>query len=233
MEKKFRYIRNIRVIGEDGQERLSSSSVFIVGCGALGGQIAMLLAGAGIGKIGIADFDTIDISNLQRQLFFSESEAGKSKVSQIAERMHSLNSEIEIIQHSEIIRESNGYLLKGYDILIDASDNPTTKYLLDDLAKKMGAGLCSGGVSGWKGQVVTLANNKPDAMKLSDIFPFPSSDSSMLPCEINGVMGPAASAIASIEASEVVQSLLLPKQERFSRLISIDLSNPFFSSISF
>ncbi|MDE7510245.1 MAG: ThiF family adenylyltransferase, partial [Muribaculaceae bacterium] len=91
-----RYSRNISCIGAEGQKRLSASSVFIIGCGALGGQVAMLLAAAGVGRIGIADFDTIDLTNLQRQLFYTEADAGKKKVKTLAARMRELNSEITV-----------------------------------------------------------------------------------------------------------------------------------------
>ncbi len=217
------------MIGEERQQRLSASSVFIIGCGALGGQLAMLLAGAGVGRIGIADFDTIDITNLQRQLFFDENSLGKSKSDVLAKKLSSLNSEVEIIHHKEMISRKNyRLLLSGYDMIADATDNPATKYFIDEVSKEMKAACCLGGVAGWRGQVVIFANSGSETgLTYKDIFPIPESDPSMLPCEIEGVMGPAASTIASIQASEIIQFLIRKPEEQWrERMIALDLSIP-------
>lgn len=225
-----RYKRNIKVIGEDGQHQLASSSVFIIGCGALGGQLAMLLAGAGIGKIGIADFDTVDLSNLQRQLFFEESQAGLSKASIIAERLRRLNSEVTVESHNELIHSSNAdRILRPYDIIADATDNPATKYFVDKTALSLGKTCCIGGVAAWRGQVVLLSSGE-NGMRYKDIFPAPENDPAMLPCEIEGVMGPTASTVSSIQASEIINALIHPEGIR-SKLISLDLSVPSFNVI--
>lgn len=233
---KSRYSRNIKVIGEEGQRKLASSSVFIVGCGALGGQIAMLLAGAGTGKIGIADFDTIDISNLQRQLFFSESECGKRKAEILARRMSDLNSEVEIVTVNEMIGKMNaGKLLSSFDVIIDATDNPSTKYFIDAIARSLNTPCCIGGVAGFRGQIVMLSNLKREgssSVSYSEIFPLDSNDEVILPCEIEGVLGPTAAAVASLQASEVIKFLINPESERTDRLISLDLSIPKIDVIS-
>lgn len=226
-----RYKRNITVIGEDGQQALASSSVFVIGCGALGGQLAMLLAGAGVGKIGIADFDTIDITNLQRQLFFSETEAGERKADVIARRMRALNSEIEVVAIGEMIRNSNAdTILRDYDLIVDATDNPATKYFVDEVAHRLAKPCCIGGVAGWRGQVMTISAD-PTGMRYVDVFPAPDADPSMLPCEIEGVMGPAASTVASLQAAEVLKMLTAPSSGP-NRLIAIDLSVPAFNVLT-
>lgn len=230
-----RYRKNINVIGEEGQNRLASSSVFIVGCGALGGQLAMLLAGAGIGRIGIADFDTIDVSNLQRQLFFNENIVGKSKAMELGDRMGLLNSNIEIVIHNTLISKNNAEeLMSGYDIISDATDNPATKYFIDETARKLGTPCCIGGVAGWHGQVIFFSNRQINqGMSYKDVFPMPEVDPSMLPCEVEGVMGPAASAIASLQASEIIQYLCACPANRFNdRMTVLDLSKPSMNAIN-
>ncbi|MDE6811084.1 MAG: HesA/MoeB/ThiF family protein, partial [Muribaculaceae bacterium] len=160
----MRYLRNINVIGEEGQTCLHSSSVMIVGCGALGGQVAMLLAGAGIGRIGIADFDVIEISNLQRQLFFSESSSGQLKAQVLAKRMNDLNSDINVEIYPEKISEKNAEnIFRNYNVIIDATDKPGPKYLIAGISQKLRLPCIIGGVEGWKGQVIALSDLEPDA----------------------------------------------------------------------
>lgn len=231
-----RYRKNINVIGEEGQQRLSSSSVFVVGCGALGGHVSMLLAGAGVGKIGIADFDTIDISNLQRQLFFDESAVGESKSHNLDLRLRSLNSEIEIAEYNQMINRKNANeILKNYDMIVDATDNPSTKYFIDETARNLHTPCCIGGVAGWRGQVILFPNTpEGDGISYNEIFPSQAEDSGMLPCEMEGVMGPAASVIASIQASEIIQYLSMIPNDRFAqRMIAVDLLTPSMDVIKF
>ena len=217
------------VIGAAGQDRLARAAVMIVGCGALGGQLAMLLAGAGVGRIGIADFDTIDITNLQRQLFFSEAQAGKGKASIIGERMEALNSEIEVEVYQEMITQRNAEdVFSRYDLIIDATDNPATKYFIDNVTRRLGLPCCIGGVAGWRGQVVMLSGSG-DSLRYGDIFSRPDADPSMMPCEIEGVMGPAASTIASLQAAEAVKWLIADEADRRPVMISVDLSAPLFN----
>lgn len=223
-----RYNKNIKVIGSVGQSRLSHASVLIIGCGALGGQIAMLLAGSGVGKIGIADFDTVDITNLQRQLFFSEANTGLPKVRLIAERMRQLNSEIDVREYAEMIRRDNSeQIFPEYDLIVDATDNPATKYFTDRYSQKYGKPCCIGGVASWRGQVVILATDSET--RYPDIFPMPENDSSMLPCEIEGVMGPSASLISSLQAAEIIKWLSSDTESNKSKMIVADLETPTFS----
>ncbi len=220
-----RYSRNISCIGAEGQKRLSDASVFIIGCGALGGQTAMLLAGAGVGRIGIADFDTIDISNLQRQLFFAEEEAGRPKAEVIADRMRRLNSEIRVDVYERMIRPADGpELLSAYDFIIDATDNPATKYMTDRMCRLIRKPGCIGGVAGWQGQVVSVTGRDDDGtLGFADIFPPPDADPSMLPCEVTGVMGAAASVIASIQAAEAVKYIIGEGRRAVSSIVSVNL----------
>lgn len=220
-----RYSRNIACIGAEGQRRLSAASVFVIGCGALGGQVAMLLAGAGVGRIGIADFDIVDISNLQRQLFFSEDSSGRKKVVEIASRMRSLNSDIIVEPFDKLIRESDcDELLGKYDFIVDATDNPATKYMTDRICRRIGVAGCIAGVSGWQGQVMTVTGKSDDgSLCFADIFPPPDSDPSMLPCEALGVIGASASAIASIQAAEALKYILGAGTPLVGRLLTMNL----------
>lgn len=222
-----RYISQIRLpeIGADGQKLLSSSSVLIVGCGALGSPLAASLAGAGIGRLVIADFDTVEISNLHRQLYYDEVHAGKKKVEVLAERLRSLNSDIEIIPVDALVSHR---LLDSldivFDVIADCADNPASTYLLQDFCSKKGLPLSTAGVSGWNAQIFTYI---PGSTGYSEIFPKPDDSEGILPCSIAGIIGPTAQLAASIQASEIIK-LLLKIGNKKSQLITVDLLNSSF-----
>lgn len=216
------------MIGGIGQQRLADASVLVVGCGALGGQLAMLLAGSGVGRIGIADFDTVDITNLQRQLFFTETDAGKGKAPLIAARMRALNSEIQVDVYETLISDRNAAeIFSRYGFIVDATDNPASKYMVDRYAGRLGIPCCIGGVAGWRGQV-TMLSPEEGGVRYMDLFPAPDSDPGVLPCAVEGVMGMAASTVASLQAAEVVKWISGEDESRASRMIALDLGIPSF-----
>lgn len=228
-----RYSRNILTIGTEGQQRLSDASVFIIGCGALGGQVAMLLAGAGVGRIGLADFDTIDISNLQRQLFFSEDAAGQSKLEVLSSRMHGLNSEICIEKYPVMIQRKNAReILAKFRFVVDATDNPVAKYMIDDICNELGLPHCIGGVSGWGGQV-TSVNPNGEYKEYRDIFPQPDDNPALMPCAVEGVIGATASAIASVQAGEVIKFFTGEGVMLYDRLLVMDMKGGFMQTFDF
>lgn len=222
-EYKIRYARQRALpgIGAEGQKRLTEGSVAVVGCGALGSLCAMYLAGAGIGRIAIFDFDTIDISNLQRQLFFSTEEAGLSKAVILEKRMRALNPGIEVVRHECLINASNAAeLLEGYDFIVEATDNPATKYLIDEISEQLSIGCCIGGVREFSGQVTTCM---PGGTRYSDIFPERPDAGGFTPCGLGGVLGPAAGTVASIQASEAIKHISGCGSLLDSRILTFDL----------
>lgn len=201
---KKRYARQIAIkeIGHEGQRKLCEARIMVVGCGALGSMVAMQLAGAGIGTIGIADFDTIDISNLQRQFFFKTQDTGKLKLNQLANSIKELNPGVEVKLHSGLITERQAEsIFKEYDFIVDATDNPESKRMTGDVSNTLGKACCIGGVSRFGGQVMTLL---PDYPRLEDYFGSGVSEG-FLPCSMDGVIGPAAAICASVQASEVIK----------------------------
>jgi related to thiamin biosynthesis protein (thiF) len=222
-EERIRYARMIAIpeIGMKGVEKLKKSHVFITGCGALGSVVAMYLAGAGVGKITIADFDTIDISNLQRQLFYATSDAGKSKAHTLAKRLSALNPECDIECIDSIITETSApALFSQCDFIIDATDNPTSKFVTDKICHELGKPCCIGGVAGFTGQVMSWS---PGHVGYSDIFCPESVDSGFTPCSIGGVLGPAAGVIACCQASETIKHLTDAGEMLFDKVFFIDL----------
>jgi adenylyltransferase/sulfurtransferase len=209
-------------IGREGLSALKESRVLIVGCGALGSMTAMYLAASGIGTIGIADFDTIDLSNLQRQLFFDEKSVGSDKAATLAERMSALNSDIRVVVHNELItREKARKIFPDYDFIIDGSDNPPTKMLTDEISLETGRCCCIGGVREFSGQVISCS---PDSVRYADVFG-EAPCSGVLPCSIAGVLGPAAGVVASVQAAEAIKHATRAGNMLFNRLFTIDLLN--------
>lgn len=224
-----RYIRTINCIGEENQKKLQSASVLIVGCGALGGQAGMLLAGSGIEKIGLVDFDTVDITNLQRQLFFTESETGSSKVQTLSKKIKGINSEIEVDEYETLLTRHNAQsIITKYEFIVDATDNPASKIMIEDLAKCYGLPCCIGGVTEWTGQVITII---PGSRGMKDIFGEISDSCGLMSCEIKGVMGPAASVIASVQASEAIKFFLNKEDCLINKVLLINLKDNIFTII--
>lgn len=226
-----RYISQTRVaeIGEKGQEVLARSSVLIIGCGALGSPLAMYLAGTGIGTLILADFDTVDLSNLHRQVFYSESDLGKLKTDVLENRIRGLNHEVNIIKYSTLITERElGKMELKIDMIADCADNPATTYMLDEFCFRNGLPLSTAGVSGWKAQIFTYV---PGNARFSDFFPKPDDSSEVLPCSLTGILGPTAAFGASVQSAEIIKTLLgLETSE--STFVSADLLNLDFNKFA-
>ena len=220
-EQRVRYSRNIMVddVGAEGQKRLLASSVFVLGCGALGSIAAAYLAGAGVGRITVADFDTVDISNLQRQLTFSECDAGTDKAGALAQRLREINSGIEVTAVSGLVNADKAReLFSGNDFIIDASDNPDTKYMIDTVCGELSLPYTIAGVLAMRGQVMT---HVPGTAAYSDFFP-ESAGSAYTPCSIGGVLGPLPGIVGSIQALEAIKYLTGAGRLLTDRLLMLD-----------
>ncbi|MBD5267365.1 MAG: HesA/MoeB/ThiF family protein [Bacteroides sp.] len=206
-ESLIRYSRTIMLpqVGEAGQLRLLAGSVMIVGAGALGSICAMYLAASGVGRIGIVDFDIVGLSNLQRQLSYTENDLGQSKVDVLGRRISGINSGIKVETHDEMLTSGNAVkLLEGYDIIVEGSDNPATKYLVTDTARSLEKPCVVGGVREFTGQVMTFTGS---GTGYRDLFPDAPCGSGVTPCSLGGVLGPLPGIIASLQASQVIKLL--------------------------
>lgn len=223
-EMRRRYSRQtvLEEIGIEGQMRLLAGSVGIVGCGALGSMAAMQLAGAGVGRIGFADFDTIDISNLQRQLFFSEKDCGKLKCEILAERMLAINSGIAVEPLPSFLTPSSiDDWIARYDFIIEATDNSSSKFMVDKACEEMMKPCCIGGVRGFSGQISTFFG---DGLRYRDIFCDVPEDG-VTPCAMTGVIGPTAAIVASVQASEAIKWITGAGEPMSRRLLTFNLLN--------
>lgn len=214
-----RYGRQIIIpeIGEEGQLRLMQGSVGIVGCGALGSMAAMQLAGAGIGRIGLCDADTIDVSNLQRQLYFTTHECGQSKSEVLTRRILDLNPGVNVESTTEFLTvETAADWLSDYDFIIEATDNAPTKFLVDKACAAIGVPCCIGGVWQFGGQVSTFL---PGDARYSDFF----SEDEVEQGSIRGVVGSAPAIVASVQVSEAIKYVAGIGVGLSGRLLTFDL----------
>ena len=232
-EQKRRYSRNIMLeeIGTEGQKSLLSSKIAVVGSGALGSIASLYLAGSGIGTIAIADFDTVDISNLQRQVAFSEEDTGLKKVLATANRMRALNSEITVIPVDAFLTPKNiEEFVSQYDVVIEGSDNPDTKYLVSQSCEKLHIPYCIAGVSQFYGQIMSW---RPGCLGYKDIFPQPAQEGDYLPCSLGGVCGPFTGVIGSLQAVEAIKILLEIGEPLYNRMIVVDSLKMSFREVKF
>ena len=212
-----RYSRQIvlQEIGLAGQEKLLNASVLCVGAGGLGSPALLYLAAAGVGRIGIVDFDVVDKTNLQRQTLFTTEQIGESKAQAAKLRLESLNPEIEIRAYVEELNQDNAQsLFKNYDIIIDAVDNFSTKFLINDAGIKIGKPVIYGAISGYDGFVSVFgARNGPCYRCL--ISKSPSGH--IQNCAEAGVIGAVAGNVGTVQAMEAIKLIL--NHENFTLLV--------------
>ncbi len=210
----LRYIRQNNLIGDLGQTLLKNANILCVGAGGLGSLVSSFLISAGIGKITIMDQDTIEISNLTRQIIYREKDCNQLKVNVLAKYLKSLNSECQISSINSFIDHQNGEnLIKKHDFILDCSDNFKTKYLVSDLASINKKPLISASINGFNGQVLVLIEN----ICFRCIFPKADHD---LSCFNNDVIGPSVGIIASYQANEALK--LITGLNQKNKLIQID-----------
>jgi len=202
----FRYSRQIVLpeIGMAGQEKLKKSSVLIVGVGGLGSIQSLYLAGAGVGRIGLIDDDVIDISNLQRQVIYSESDAGTSKVSAAEKRLRDLNPFVQTDVYNELITVQNAEkIVTQYDIIIDGSDNFSTRYLINDICVFLKKPVIYGSVYRFDGQVSVFNNKNGPCYRC--LYPEPPPRGEVANCRIGGVMGTLPGTVGLIQSTEAIK----------------------------
>lgn len=221
---RYARIEAIEGIGPEGVARLREGRVFVLGCGALGSLCSVYLAASGIGTLGIADFDTIDATNLQRQLFFDESSVGLPKAERLARRIADLNSEVAVTIYPEMITATKARdLFPLYDFIIDGSDNPATKIMTSRVCEELGIPYCIGGVQEFTGQVMSWV---PGHCSYRDLFGDVASCTGLTPCSIAGVIGPAAGVVASVQAVEAIKYISGAGTLLTDRLLRFDLAAP-------
>jgi adenylyltransferase/sulfurtransferase len=199
--EKARYSRQIRLFGEAGQERLKSTSVFIAGAGSLGSVLSIYMAAAGFGKIRIADCDSVESSNLNRQVLHWSDDVGRNKADSARETLQGINPQIEVEALVETINdESIDRLLQGCDLIMDAMDNFPTRHLLNKAALRHKIPLFHGAICGWLGQATTILPGRTACLRC--VFPRPP------PAATFPALGSTCGVIGSIQVTEAVKYVL-------------------------
>jgi sulfur-carrier protein adenylyltransferase/sulfurtransferase len=210
MEKQNeRYSRHFSLsgFGKAGQEKLLKAKVLVIGAGGLGCPVLQYLAAAGVGTIGIADHDQISLSNLQRQTLYTTGEIGQLKSVTASRKLRALNPEITIAAYTEEVTASNVWdLISGYDLVVDATDNFATRYLISDACCLLQKPLVFGAVSQYEGQVAVFGlNDQGQYISYRDLFPEPPRPGEVQDCNVAGVLGVLPGMIGMMQANEVIK----------------------------
>lgn len=206
-------------VGEEGQKRLAKAKVLIVGVGGLGSPIAIYLAGAGVGTLGLIDDDIVSVSNLQRQVLYAESQVGKPKVDCARERLLGLNSDITVNTYRQKLQADNAReLIAQYDIVVDGTDNAAVRYVISDVCVALGKIYVYGAICGFEGQVSVLCRGKatyralyPEEQELKDAH------------AAKAVIGVTPAIVGSVEAAQVLQLICGYGEPLIDKLWTIDL----------
>jgi len=228
----LRYSRHMLIpeVGLAGQQKLKNTSVLIVGAGGLGSPVALYLAAAGIGRIGLVDYDVVEESNLQRQVIHSTDWVGRPKVESARQRLLELNPYIKIDAYNIVLSAENAERIsQGYDILVDGTDNFPTRYLLNDLAVLTGRPFVYGSIFRYEGQVSVFDARKGPCYRC--LFSEPPPPGSVPSCGEAGVFGVLPGTIGSIQATEVIKLALGSGESLVGRLLLYDAQDMSFQMV--
>jgi molybdopterin-synthase adenylyltransferase len=208
--------------GEAQQLRIGKRSVLVVGAGALGSPVAMYLAGAGVGRIGVLDDDAVEISNLHRQLLHFTPDVGQSKAHSAATKLRFLNPGVEVDPYQVRLDADNaGGLIEGHDLVVDCSDSFETRYAVNAACCTAGVALVEGGVVAWGGLVMTIRPGESACYRCA----FPAPPPGAASCAEGGVLGPAAGVIGSLQALEALKLLGGLGTELRGAFLQVDLAD--------
>jgi len=228
-----RYSRQVFIeeIGVEGQRKIRAAKVLVIGAGGLGSPVIQYLAAAGVGTLAVADFDTLEIHNLNRQVIHQEKNVGKPKVESASSFVSALNSDVNFIPINEKVTSENvQHIISPYDIIIDGSDNFKTRYLVNDACVQLGKTLVYGSILSFEGQVAVF--NHKGSKNLRDIFPETPKQENLPDCDSLGVLGPLPGIVGSIMAMQTLQ-IICDLNVMSNQLLLIDAKNWTFNKVGF
>jgi len=222
-EERERYSRQIilQEIGITGQEKLLEGRVLIIGAGGLGSPAALYLAAAGVGTIGLADSDVVDLSNLNRQILHGTPDLGTGKALSAQKRLSALNPHSQVVAYPFMITAENiTEIIENYDFILDATDNFDAKFLINDTCVRRKKAFSHGGVLRFRGQAITVLPHASPCYRC--IFPEPPPEDVALSCSRDGILGVVPGVIASIQAAEAIKYLTGAGDLLTGRLLTLD-----------
>ncbi len=219
----YRYSRHIILqdVGGVGQKRLLGARVLLVGAGGLGSPAAMYLAAAGVGTLGLVDFDRVDLSNLQRQLLHRTKDIGRPKLESAEETLNELNPDVRVVKHPVVLTSENVTdVIRDYDIVVNGTDNFPTRYLVNDACVFTGKPLVDGSIFMFEGQATVYDAKQGPCYRC--LFPTPPPPGEVPSCQEAGVLGVLPGIIGSIEAIETIKLILGKGEPLIGRLLLFD-----------
>ena len=222
-----RYSRHLIIpdVGVTGQKRLKNAKVLVIGAGGLGSPALLYLAAAGVGTLGIVDFDVVDESNLQRQVIHGQSDVGKLKAASAQESIAEINPLVKVHLHTDRLDSSNALeIFEQYDLIVDGTDNFATRYLVNDAAVLLGKPYVWGSIFRFEGQVSVFWEDAPNGKGLNyrDLYPEPPPPGMVPSCAEGGVLGVLCASIGSIMVTEAIKLITGIGEPLLGRLISYD-----------
>ncbi|MCV7319762.1 adenylyltransferase/sulfurtransferase MoeZ [Mycolicibacterium confluentis] len=226
-EEVARYSRHLIIpdLGVDGQKRLKNARVLVIGAGGLGSPTLLYLAAAGVGTIGIVEFDVVDESNLQRQIIHGQSDIGRSKAQSAADSIREINPLVQVNLHELRLEPENAVdLFAQYDLILDGTDNFATRYLVNDAAVLAGKPYVWGSIFRFEGQVSVFWEDAPDGLGLNyrDLYPEPPPPGMVPSCAEGGVLGILCASIASVMGTEAIKLITGIGETLLGRLMVYD-----------
>jgi sulfur-carrier protein adenylyltransferase/sulfurtransferase len=239
-EQKVRYSRHLRLpdVGEEGQSKLLDARVLLIGAGGLGSPAALYLAAAGVGTLGIVDFDDVDLSNLQRQILHGESWIGKPKVESAVARIRDINPDVKVVPHREPITSANALqIIQDYDIVLNGSDNFPTRYLVNDACHFLRKPLVDASIFMFEGQVTIYHPGAPEEGIAQGpcyrcLYPDPPPPGEVPSCAEAGVLGVLPGIVGSIQAVEAIKLVLGKGEPLLGRLLTFDAMEMSFRTLN-
>jgi adenylyltransferase/sulfurtransferase len=231
-EEIKRYSRHLIMpeVGMDGQRKIKAGSVLCIGAGGLGSPAAMYLAAAGVGRIGIVDFDVVDYSNLQRQVLHTTPDVGLSKLQSAKNKINALNPHVQVETYEEALSSDNAMrLFKGYDVILDGTDNFPTRYLVNDACVLMGIPNAYGSIFRFEGQASVFATKDGPCYRC--LYPEPPPPGLVPSCAEGGVLGVLPGIIGVIQATESIKLLTGIGQALIGRFLIYDALNMKFREL--
>ncbi len=227
-----RYSRQLILpeVGEEGQRKLKAARVLCVGTGGLGSPLALYLAAAGVGTLGLVDFDVVDVSNLQRQIIHSTADIGRKKLDSAAEKLKALNPDLNVVKHDTMLSSANALdILKGYDVIADGTDNFPTRYLVNDACVLLGKPNAYGSIFRFEGQASVFATRDGPCYRC--LYPEPPPPGLVPSCAEGGVLGILPGLIGVIQATETIKLILGKGSTLVGRLLLVDALNMRFREL--